>query len=195
MEKINGRGVLYTYDGTVAFPNGTHTLRNIAVGLSREGRYCGQGLRFWPVALHTFIVCDLLNEHPEMQFDALLHDSPEYIMGDTPKPKKTDETERMEEELLVDIYKSFKITFPEPEIRRMIKLADKSTLRGEVYTVGTQALQEVYDRDPNAEGYVHYYLDKYDYDDYLDAGGKVPVEFMRRFRQYKDQLPPERLVA
>jgi hypothetical protein len=190
--KSEPRGTLYTYDGSIAFPNGTHTLRNIAIGLSREGRYAGAGMRWWPVGLHTFIVCDLLPD--ELKFDGLMHDSPEYITGDAPKPTKTDEYEKMEEQLLKDIYHSFKVTFPTPKIRKQIKVVDKNVLRGEVFTVGTQALQDIHYRYPEAEELVYKYLNMYSYEDCLDAGGKVPIEFMRRFRSYKDLLPQNRII-
>ena len=87
----NGRGFLYTYSGKLAYPGGAPSLLDIAVSLSREGRYAGAGQRWWPVALHTFVACDLLPKH--LQLDGLLHDSPETITGDTPKPSKTDEIE------------------------------------------------------------------------------------------------------
>jgi hypothetical protein len=191
--KSEPRGTLYTYDGSIAFPNGTHTLRNIAIGLSREGRYAGAGMRWWPVGLHTFIVCDLLPDN--MKFDGLMHDAPEYITGDAPKPVKTDEYEALEEQLLKDIYASFKVRFPSPELRAVIKVRDKQVLRGEIYTVGTQALQSLHERYPEAEELVYKYLNMYSYEDCLDAGGKVPIEFMRRFRSYKDLLHPSRILS
>src|ERR1700678_1908401 len=98
------RGTLYTYSGKIAFPGGAPSLFDTAVALSREGRFAGAGQRFFPVALHTFVVCDLLPT--SLQFDGLLHDSPEVVTGDTPKPAKSDEIEKFEEELLRGIYAS-----------------------------------------------------------------------------------------
>jgi 5'-deoxynucleotidase YfbR-like HD superfamily hydrolase len=186
------RGVLYTYSGKIAFPDGAPSLMDIAVSLSREGRYAGAGVRFWPVALHAFVVCDILPD--QFKFDGLNHDDSECITGDVPKPVKTDAIEEFEEVTLHTIYDSFKVSFPAPYIRQAVKEADISTRSGEVYTVGTQALQELYGRSILAEDLIHKYVDKYNYNDMLDAGGRVPMEFMRRFREYKDMLPKDRLL-
>src|ERR1700676_2252398 len=80
--KSHDRGTLYTYSGKVGFPEGAPSLLDMAVSLSREGRFAGAGLRFFPVALHSFVVADLLPDH--LKWDGLIHDSPEVITGDTP---------------------------------------------------------------------------------------------------------------
>ena len=178
------RGNLYTYSGKIAFPGGAPTLMDIAISLSREGRYVGQGMRFWPVALHTFVVCDMLP--PYLKLHGLLHDSPESITGDIPKPVKTDAIEDFEVEILTAVYSSFGLTLPTEEEHRLIKIEDKKALRGEVYTVGTQALQSIHERCPEAELLVRKYVGLYTYTDCLEASGKVPIDFMCRFREYKD---------
>ncbi len=188
--KDNHRGTLYTYSGKIAFPGGAPSLLDMAVSLSREGRYAGAGQRFWPVALHTFVVCDLLPPH--LKFDGLFHDSPEVITGDTPKPAKTDEIEAFEEELLKANYEAFHIYMPSEAERAVVKAADRKTFRGEVYTVGNHALQEFNAPCGEAEDLIMGYVDKYTYADYLEANGRVPMEFMKRFRQYRDMLDKSR---
>lgn len=187
------RGTLYTYSGKVAYPDGAPALVDIAVSLSREGRYAGAGTRFWPVALHTFVVCDMLPD--QFKFDGLIHDASECITGDIPKPVKTDDIEVFEKEMLKVIYKSFGVRYPEPYVREAVKAIDKEVLNGEVYTVGTTALQELYSQSIAAEDLILKYVDKYNYADYLESSGRVPMEFMRRFREYKKLLPPERLIT
>jgi hypothetical protein len=182
----NHRGTLYTYSGRISFPGGSPSIMDMAISLSREGRYVGAGMRFWTVALHTFVVCDLLPDN--LKLHGLLHDSPETVTGDIPKPAKTDEIEALEIELLKGVYNTFKLTLPTAEEHRLIKVADTMTKHGEVYTVGTQSLQEVYPRCPEAEVLIHQYVDMYDYADMLDAGGRVPIEFMCRYREYRDLL-------
>ena len=179
-------GNLYMYSGKIGFPSGSPSLLDIAISLSREGRYAGAGMRFWPVALHTFVVCDLLPD--ALKIHGLLHDSTECVTGDIPKPAKSTDVEFLEDELLDVIYKYLEIEMPDTTVWALIKDADKKALRGEVYTVGTQALQQVYERCPEAEELVYKYLDKSDYADCLEASGRVPIEFMKRFRQYKDLL-------
>jgi 5'-deoxynucleotidase YfbR-like HD superfamily hydrolase len=186
------RGTLYTYSGKIAFPGGAPSLLDTAVSLSREGRFAGAGQRFFPVALHSFVVADLLPL--DCKFDGLMHDSPEVITGDTPKPAKTNEIEAFEEELLAAKYADMGVTFPNEGIRRTVKAADRKAMRGEVYTVGTIWLQEFYAPCLEAEELIFKYVKEYTYADMLEASGRVPMEFMRRFRQYKLQLSPDRLV-
>jgi 5'-deoxynucleotidase YfbR-like HD superfamily hydrolase len=186
------RGTLYTYSGKIAFPGGAPSLLDMAISLSREGRFAGAGRRFFSVALHTFVVCDLLG--PALQFDGIMHDSPEVITGDTPKPAKTSEIEAFEEELLRANYASHGVTFPNNFDRAAVKEADRLAMRGEVYTVGNIALQEFYEPCPEAEELIFKYVKEYTYEDMLEASGRVPMEFMRRFRQYKLQLDKSRLL-
>ena len=186
------RGTLYTYSGKMAFPGGAPSLFDMAISLSREGRFAGAGQRFFPVALHSFCVADLLP--PELQFDGLMHDNPEVITGDTPKPAKTDEIEQFEIELSDAAYKSWGIHPPNPVEHSMIKGADRMVFRGEVYTVGNIWLQEFHQPCPEAEELIFKYVKEYTYEDMLEASGRVPMEFMRRFRQYRLQLPPTRFV-
>jgi hypothetical protein len=192
MTTLPRRGFLYTYSGRIAYPEGSPKLIDIAVSLSREGRYAGHGLRFWPVALHTFVVCDLLPD--VLKFDGLVHDSPEALSGDIPSPYKTKALEESEEEMLGVMYRSFGVALPPEAEHSVVKIADKQALRGEVYTVGTVALQDVYERYAVAEELVHKYVNMYSYADCLEAGGRVPIEFIRRFRAYKDLLPVTRLL-
>lgn len=157
---------------------------DMAVALSRECRYAGNGMRWWPVTLHTFVVCDLLPK--EIKLDGLLHDGPECITGDAPKPTKTDAFESFEEELLASIYASYKLPFPDEKVRALIHKADRDAMCGEVYTVGTHALQAEYPRCPKAENLVMKYLALYPPMECISPDGRAPMEFMRRFRVYSD---------
>jgi 5'-deoxynucleotidase YfbR-like HD superfamily hydrolase len=187
------RGTLYTYSGKMSFPEGgAPSLFDTAIALSREGRFAGAGLRFFPVALHTFVVCDMLPK--DLQFDGLLHDSPEVITGDTPKPAKTQEIEKFEEELLRANYELHGIAFPDERMRALVKEADRKAMRGEVYTVGNIWLQEFYAPCQEAEDLIFKYVKEYTYEDMLESSGRVPMEFMRRFRLYRSQLDSKRLV-
>lgn len=188
----NHRGILYTYSGSVLFPGGAPSVLDMAISMSREGRFAGAGQRFFTVALHTFCVCDLLPE--DLQFDGLMHDTPEVITGDTPKPAKTEEIEAFEEELLRANYAFHGVTFPNDGIRRIVKAADRKVYRGEIYTTGNLALQQFDEPCPEAEELIFKYVKEYTYEDMLEASGSVPMEFMRRFRKYKLQLDPSRLL-
>jgi hypothetical protein len=179
------RGHLYTYSGKLSFPGGAPSLFDMAVQLSRECRYAGAGMRWWPVALHTFVVCDLLPDH--LKIHGLAHDTPETITGDVPKPVKTAKIEEFERDLLRSIYrKTFRIPQPTPAEHIILKKADTDVLCGEVYTVGTRKLQDEYPRCPQAEELVIKYLEQYPPLECINPDGRAPIEFMRRFRLYMD---------
>ena len=180
---MNHRGTLYLYSGAIGFPECAPDLKSIAVSLSREGRYAGASREFWCVALHTFVVCDMLPD--ELKIHGLLHDSSECVTGDVPKPSKSDEIESFEEEILRSIYKSLDVRFPDQWERDAVKREDKKALRGEVYTIGTKALMQVYDPCPEAEALVRHYWSIYDYNDMLNANGAVQSDSINRFHAYK----------
>jgi hypothetical protein len=190
---MSDRGTLYTYSGKVAFPSGAPSLLDTAVSLSREGRFAGAGQRFFPVALHSFVVADMLPSH--LQFDGLMHDSPEVITGDTPKPAKTDEIEAFEVELTAAAYRFHGVVPPTEVQHAQIKVADRMAMRGEVYSVGNIWLQPFHIPCPQAEELIFKYVKEYTYEDMLEASGRVPLEFMRRFRLYRLQLDASRIIS
>ena len=122
-----------------------------------------------------------------------MHDCPEVITGDTPKPAKTDEIERFECELSAAAYAFHDIVPPSEEEHLLIKQADRKVFRGEVYTVGNIWLQPDYEPCLEAEELIFKYVKEYTYEDMLEASGRVPMEFMRRFRQYRSQLKRDRI--
>lgn len=178
---------LYTYSGRVSFPGGAPSVMDIAIQLMRESRYVGAGLRWYPVGLHSFVVADLLPK--TLKFHGLMHDSPEVVTGDTPSPVKSDEQRAFEVELLAEIYKLIGVPLPTPEEHIIVKAADNAALCGEVYAgAGTLTLQECNPRHPRAEARTLHYMNTYSYADLLDASGRAPIEFLRRFRVYKELL-------
>lgn len=185
------KGSMSMYSGTQSFPLGKPTPLDAAIGLSREGRYVGAGLRWWPVALHTMVVCDLLP--PSLKIHGWMHDVPECVVGDRPKPVKTPEDEEIEEELLARFYDAFEVQLPTETERRAVHEADRRALHGEIYTVGPPALQKIYPHDFQAEAIVAHYVKEYTYADCLEASGRVPMEFLRQFHGYKLFVPKPKI--
>lgn len=179
---------LYTYSGHISFPEGAPSIMDIAISLCREGRYAGAGLRWWPVGLHSFVVSDLLPAGP-LKFHGLMHDAGECITGDIPSPVKSKANREFDDWLQQRIYETQGVKMPTAEQHRLIKVADHAALRGEVWAgAGTLALQAINKPHPRAEALVIKYLNEYSYGDCLEAGGRAPIEFMRRFRAYKAYL-------
>ena len=178
-------GTLYTFTGKVSYPKGAPSLFDIAVSLSRECRYAGAGMRWWPVTLHCFVVSDLLPNH--LKIHGLMHDASECVTGDLPKPVKTEAIEEFEARLMRSIYAhTIRIPEPTPKERVILKDADTRTLCGEVYTVGTRRLQDEFPRSPEAEDLIMKYLAEYPPLECIEPSGRAPIEFMRRFRVYLD---------
>jgi hypothetical protein len=177
---------LYTYSGRISYPSGSPSLLDIAVSLSRECRYAGAGLEWWPVALHTFVVCDLLP--PELKLHGLLHDASECITGDIPKPAKSKETEELEDRLQRAIYRGLDLKYPTLEEIEAVHKADRRALHGEVHTVGTLALREVYPRDDTAEELVWYYYGRYPVQECVPAYSSCMKEFLYRYSRYLTEV-------
>jgi hypothetical protein len=175
---------LYMYTGTVGYPEGSPNITDIAVSLSRESRYAGAGVHWWPVALHTFVVCDLLPM--KLRLHGLLHDAAECVTGDIPKPAKTETIEILEGKILASIYKGFGLKLPTPLEAELIHIADKHALHGEVHTVGTKALRSIYPEHPRAAELVTFYQKLFPPLSCIDPNGLCVQEFKYRFERYKE---------
>lgn len=179
---------LYTYSGRISYPSGSPSILDIAVSLSRECRYAGAGVHWWPVALHTFVVCDLLPK--PSQLHGLLHDASECITGDIPKPAKSAETESLEGRLQAGIYRGLGLRQPNAEESVLVHEADRRALHGEVYTVGTKALRDIYPRDLEAEGLVDFYRHRYPVEECVEADGPCVRHFLYRYAKYITAVEP-----
>jgi hypothetical protein len=173
---------LYTYTGRIAYPGGAPSLLDIAVSLSRECRYAGAGQHWWPVALHTFVVCDLLPM--EDRVHGLLHDASECITGDIPRTIKTNENKQFEDEVLDAIYAGLGVGLPSPAVVEKVHAADRLALCGEVWTVGAKALQALYPRHERAEELVRFYRGCFPVEECVEPTGRAVREFMWRFYRY-----------
>jgi 5'-deoxynucleotidase YfbR-like HD superfamily hydrolase len=109
-------------------------IEDIAHGLARVARWNGQttGDHAFSVAQHSLVVTDIVMA-TEPAFTArelcaaLLHDSPEYVIGDLISPFKTAvglNYKAFEEKLLAAIYDRFGIAEIEPHVTAAIKWAD-----------------------------------------------------------------------
>lgn len=111
-------------------------LSDIAHGLARVARWNGQTLGDYPfsVAQHSVLVLELFRTAnpglgPEAYLYALLHDAPEYVMGDIISPFKAamgGNYKDVENRLLAAIYLRFALpAHPPAAIIKAIKKADR----------------------------------------------------------------------
>jgi uncharacterized protein len=111
-------------------------LNDIAHGLARVARWNGQTLGDYPfsVAQHSVLVLELFRSaNPEQSsaalLQALLHDAPEYVMGDIISPFKAamgGNYKNVENRLLSAIYLRFSLPATMPAaLAKLVKKADR----------------------------------------------------------------------
>ncbi len=111
-------------------------LSDIAHGLARVARWNGQTIGDYPfsVAQHSVLVLELFRAAnseapPSAQLQALLHDAPEYVMGDIISPFKAamgGNYKDVENRLLSAVYLRFSLPATMPAaISKLVKRADQ----------------------------------------------------------------------
>ena len=111
-------------------------ISDIAHGLARVARWNGQTIGDYPfsVAQHSILVLEIFNagsttSMPSEQLYTLLHDAPEYVMGDIISPFKAamgGNYKDIEERVLEAIHLRFSLSASRPaKLMRSIKKADK----------------------------------------------------------------------
>lgn len=109
---------------------------DIAHGLARVARWNGQtvGAHAYSVAQHTLLVDDIAlilspEIGPEGRMAVMLHDAPEYVIGDLISPFKVllgGEYRAVEQRLLAAIHRRFGLPAPIPEkLTAKVKAADR----------------------------------------------------------------------
>ena len=128
-------------------------IEDIALGLSRVTRWNGQtiGNHAYSVAQHSILVENLFtNEYPNLQkkwqLAALLHDAPEYVIGDLITPLKyalNNSYRDVEDNLMKAIYIRFGLPVKIPKsIELKIKRIDKAVAWYEAIAIGGYTVNE-----------------------------------------------------
>lgn len=164
-------------------------IADIAHGLARVARWNGQthGAHIFSVAQHTLLVEAVLREQmpradERMRLAALLHDAPEYVIGDMISPFKAvigGDYKVIENRLLGAIHIRFGLPpILAPEITKQIKAADM----GAAYLEATRLAgfkeaeaKRLFGKDPGlSEAMVEDYLTPW-------SAGKAEKRFLTRF--------------
>jgi len=165
-------------------------IADIAHGLARVARWNGQtsGAHIFSVAQHTLLVEAVMREQSprvdvSLRLAALLHDAPEYVIGDMISPFKAvlgEDYKAVKKRLLAAIHIRFGLpAVLAPDIVRQIKEAD----RGAAYLEATQLAgfaeaeaKRLFGRDPG--------LPPATRQDYLTpwSAAKAEKRFLTRFK-------------
>jgi uncharacterized protein len=113
-------------------------IEDIAHGLANTCRYAGQCSRFYSVAEHSLLVCEVAHD---CALEALLHDAAEAFLGDVTRPLKQllPEYKRIEARVEQAIFYRFGLRHPLPPA---VKTADLQVLAAEqaqIMPVGTDS--------------------------------------------------------
>jgi len=165
-------------------------IEDIAHGLARVARWNGQtsGAHIFSVAQHTLLVETVMRAQSpridaRLRLAALLHDAPEYVIGDMISPFKAvlgNDYRRVERRLLAAIHLRFGLPSElDAEIEQQIKAAD----RGAAYLEATllagfseAEARRLFGRDPGLPDTVR--------EDYLTpwSAAKAEKRFLTRFK-------------
>jgi uncharacterized protein len=165
-------------------------IADIAHGLARVARWNGQtqGAHIFSVAQHTLLVEAVMRDHnpridARLRLAALLHDAPEYVIGDMISPFKAvlgGDYKAVEKRLLAAIHIRFGLP-PElgSDITRQIKKADQGAAYLEATALAGFAEAEarrLFGRDPGLPEAVK--------QDYLTpwSAAKAEKRFLARFK-------------
>ena len=165
-------------------------IADIAHGLARVARWNGQtsGAHIFSVAQHTLLVEAVMREQRaarrcRVRLAALLHDAPEYVIGDMISPFKAvlgGDYKAVEKRLLAAIHIRFGLP---PELRRDITRQIKAADRGAAYLEATELAgfaqaeaKRLFGRDPG--------LPPATRQDYLTpwTAAKAEKRFLARFK-------------
>lgn len=153
-----------TYTGRSVMPgNGEYpSLMDIAVGISRQPRFAGQGRRWFSVLDHS-LFCDELVKRADVvpylatgteearkrwRLAVLLHDAHEAITGDVPTTFKgvelKHEQERLDIEIGIAFYpaRSGSPLFSSPDVKEWVRRIDRRALAAEARVVGPPVAPE-----------------------------------------------------
>lgn len=170
--------------GTRVSPDyGAPTVEDMAVNLPRICRFAGNGWDWFPVGLHTFIVCDLLP--PELKAYGLVHDGSEGVGNDVPSPVKIPAISEQENKIFSRILHYYNLPQLTSEQEKRLKVADTLALWGEVWAVGPPGLRSQYRRIEFIEKLTLDYLRRYPVTECTKRGGTFGIEFQRRWKVYR----------
>lgn len=169
-------------------------IQDIAHGLAFVARWNGQTRGDWAysVAEHSILVEDIFTRlepaiDPRWRLAALLHDAPEYVIGDMISPVKAAlgaEYGEMDSRIAAAVHRRFGLPAQIPAaIKRSIKHADKISARLEAIDIAGFSLQEAAKLFPVPGGDI-----PNDLEIRLRPPAETRIAFLERYSQIIDDM-------
>ena len=177
---------MFSYSGIhITQEYGAPTLRDIAIQSMRIFRFCGAGEKLWPVGMHLMLVADLLPE--ELKHHGLLHDGPEAVVSDVPRPFKTPQAKKLENIVQGRIYHSLGLRLPTAKQAELVHLADIRAVNVEGrFGYGPRGFEQTQPNidyeDIEALNLFYFYEERFNPAEALDANSYWPLELENRLR-------------
>lgn len=169
-------------------------IEDIAHGLAFVARWNGQTHGDWPysVAEHSLLVEDIFGQlnpktEPQWRLAALLHDAPEYVIGDMISPVKSalgGGYKEIDQRLTAAIHRRFGIAPTMPaHIKKKIKQADRISARLEAVQIAGFTVVEAEQFFPvSDEGFLHNLKIN------LRPPTIVRVEYIKRYKELIQEI-------
>ncbi len=168
----------------VSVDSGAPTIEDMAINLPRICRFAGNGWEWFPVGLHTFVVCDLLPG--PLKAYGLVHDGSEGYGNDVPKPAKTQQVSDQEDRIFDRILSLYNLPQLNTVQQQRLKFADECALWGEVWTFGPPDVRPLYPhRLSVVEDMCVDYARRFPPLECISRTGSFGVEFKRRWNVYR----------
>lgn len=131
---------MMTVSGIVVEPDndGCPTMYDVGYSLCRMQRFGGHIKKAYTVLQHLFAamkLAELMGYSTRIQLLALLHDAHECVTGDIPRPWKTKDMSRLQDELDQRIYLNLGIMPPNDIEKAIVKQIDDALLEIEIVSV------------------------------------------------------------
>jgi hypothetical protein len=176
------RHVVLATGTKVSATHGAPTVEDLAISLTRLPRFAANGILWFPVGNHCFVVYDLLPWR--LKVYGLTHDGAETVGNDVPKPMKPAIVERRENKVTTRMWQAMGLAPLSVEDAAIVKAADTEALYGEIFTAGPVHLRPEYanvKRSPRAERLVMHYYHKFTPEICVQYNGPAAQEFIKRF--------------
>lgn len=136
---------MISYSGRRVFPETSEapSIEDIGVGLGSSIRFRGHTALSYTVLSHSLAVANIMPL--ELGIHGLLHDAAEAVVGDIPRPWKTQADSDRENEIMSRVYAEHNLSWPlADDIEAEVRKADNAMLAAEAHVLAHPAADELW---------------------------------------------------